>query len=246
MIRINLLETAQKKRRKRSLPSGAPAIALYVALLLLEGFLLYFWTASKEEALVAQQQLTTEAQQKLDGFKKLKEERDELATKMEEEKTQANIFGQLKNSTVGPANMFLFLAYVLTTPPLGNHAERVAQEQIGWNTQWDTDRAWFTSVTQGKDNKISLVGQAISHHDVDELLHRLRASIYLQGLRFLSAKAGKADGKGPPLIEFKIEAVLNYDPDVGKAPPEPPPDAEKKGNKDRKKGSEAGPAKGKG
>ncbi|MBM4352959.1 MAG: PilN domain-containing protein [Deltaproteobacteria bacterium] len=243
MIRINLLETAQKKRRKRALPSGAPAIGLYVGLLLLEGFLLYYWTVTKEDALAAQTQLTTEAQEKLAGFNKLKEERDELAGKMKNDENQANIFSQLKNANVGPANMLLFLAYVLTTPPLGNHAERVAQEQIGWNTQWDPDRAWFTAISQGKDNKVTLIGQSISHHDVDELLHRLRASIYFQGLRFLSAKAGKSDGKSPPVIEFKIEAVLNYDPEVGKQPPEPPPG---EGNKDKKKGSKPDPATGKG
>jgi len=217
MIRINLLETAEKKRRrKRQLPSGAPVIAIYVVLLLLEGFLLFYWAGVTDVALAAQTQQTEEAEIKLAGFNKLKEERDELKTKMDEEGQQAAIFQELADSTVGPSNMLLYLAYMLTTPPLANHAERVVQEQIGWNTQWDPDRAWFTSLREGKDNKVTITGLAISHHDTDEVLKRLKASIYLQGVHFVSAKMEKGEGDRPSLVKFKIEAFLNYDPDIGK------------------------------
>jgi hypothetical protein len=218
MIRINLLETAERKRRRRkaALPSGTPAIALYVVLLLIEGFLLYYWTLTKDDALVAQTEITNEAKVKLEGFNKLKAERDELKSKMDQEEQQAELFEQIHKSTVGPPNMLLFLAYMLTQPPLANHAERVVQEQIGWNTQWDPDRAWFTSLKEEKDGKVTLSGEAISHHDTDEVLNRLKASIYFQGVHFVSAKVTKAERDRPPLIEFKIEAYLNYDPNVGK------------------------------
>ena len=222
MIRINLLETAGKKRRKkRELPTGAPIIAIYVVLLALEGFLLFYWSGLKDEALAAQMKLTVEAQKKVEGFKQLKTERDELQGKMDEEKMQADLFKELRNATVGPGNTLLYLAYMLTTPPLENHAERVVQEQIGWDTQWDPDRAWFTTVKESKERELTISGQAISHHDTDEVLKRIKSSIYFQGVHFVSAKVGKGQGvDAVNLVEFKILAFLNYNPDVGKTTPE--------------------------
>lgn len=220
MIRINLLETAEKKRRrKRQIPSGTPVIILYAVMLLLEGFLLYYWSGVKDQALAAQIQQTQDAQLKLDGFQKLKAERDELQTKMDEERTQADIFAGLHNATIGPGNMLMYLTYLLTVPPLENHGERVAQEQIGWNTQWDPDRAWFTTIKQSKDDKLLITGEAVSHHDTDEILRRIKSSVYFQGVHFVSAKVGKKAGEGQKsLIEFRIEAYLNYDLNVGKEP----------------------------
>jgi len=217
MIRINLLETAQKKkRRKRALPSGTAAVALFIVILLVEGLLLFYWSTVKNDTLTAQTQLTTEAQQKLDGFKKLKTEKEELQKKMTEEKQQADIFTQLHSNTIGPGNMLLFLSYMLTSPPLENHSERVVQEQIGWDTQWDPDRAWFTSLKEGKERDFVMTGSAVSQHDTDEVLRRLKSSIYFQGVTLESAKVSKAERDRPALIEFRIKGYLNYDENVGK------------------------------
>ena len=227
MIRINLLETAEKKRRrKREIPSGAPIIGLYILLLFLEGFLLYYWSTLKEDQLRVQQVQLLESQKTLDGFQKLTAERDELAGKMEEEKQQAEIFEQLNAATVGPANMLMYLAYALTTPPLENHAERVVQEQVGWNTQWDPDRAWFTSIREDSKKEMSLVGLAISHHDTDEVLRRGKDCIYFQAVQFKNAKiqTNKTTG-GQTLVEFRLTAAVNYDLNVGK-------DSDKKDGKD--------------
>ena len=218
MIRINLLETSEKKRRrKREIPSGAPIIGLYVLLLLLEGFLLYYWSTLKEDQLRVQQGQLLEAQKKLEGFQKLTAERDELAGKMDEEKQQAEIFEQLNAATVGPANLLMYLAYSLTTPPLENHAERVVQEQVGWNTQWDPDRAWFTSIREDSKQELTLVGMAISHHDTDEVLRRVKDCIYFQAVQFKNAKvqSNKTTG-GQSLVEFRLTAAVNYDLNVGK------------------------------
>ena len=216
MIRINLLETAEKKRKRRKMPSGAPVVALYVMLLVLEGLLLYYWSTVKDDALTAQVKQTQEAQAKLDDLKKLKEQKDELEKKMKEEEKQAAIFDKLRHATVGPSNLLLYLSYSLSTPPLANHAERVVQEQIGWDTRWDPDRAWFGEIKEGKEGKITIIGQAVSHHDTDEVLKRLKTCIYLQNVRFVSAKLKKGSKKGHSLVDFKIDAYVNYDPNVGK------------------------------
>ncbi len=226
MIRINLLETAEKRRRrKRQIPSGAPIVALYVVLLIMEGVLLFYWSTVKDETLQAQKKIQMEAQAQLDGFTKLKSERDELAQKMAEEEQQAKIFETLNASTVGPANMLLYLSYMLTTPPVSNLAERVVQEQIGWNKssskeepQWDPDRAWVTSFKEGMGKDVIVQGLAVSHHDTDEFFKRLKSTIYFQNVHFISAKVGKRlNQKGSnSLIEFKIQAFINYNLDVGK------------------------------
>ena len=229
MIRINLLETAEKKRKRRKMPSGAPVVALYVMLLVLEGLLLYYWSTVKDDALTVQVKQTQEAQAELDDLKKLKEQKDELEKKMKEEEKQATIFDKLRDATVGPSNLLLYFSYVLSTPPLANHAERVVQEQIGWDTRWDPDRAWFGEVKQGKEGKVVITGQAVSHHDTDEVLKRLKTCIYLQNVRFVSAKLKKGDKTGRQLVDFKIDAYVNYDPAVGKEK-----DKDKKGKKGKK------------
>jgi Tfp pilus assembly protein PilN len=216
MIRINLLESSARKKKRLAVPTGAPVVAIYVLVLLLEGLLLFYWSTVKDDELAAQTALAQEAQAKVQELKKLKDQRDELQKKIEEEQKQAGVFDKLRNKTVGPANLILYLSYALTVPPLSNHAERVVQEQIGWDTRWDPDRAWFTDIKEGADGVILLSGQAISHHDTDEVLKRLRATVHLQDVRFVSAKATTKDKTGPAVIDFKIQAVLNYNPDVGK------------------------------
>lgn len=217
MIKINLLETAEKKkRRKRALPSGTGAVALFVALLLVEGLLLFYWASVKNEMLADQAKLTADAQAKLDGFKKLKAEKEELEKKMKEEKQQADIFTQLHSRTIGPGNMLLFLSYMLTTPPLENHSERVVQEQIGWDTQWDPDRAWFSTLKEGKEGSVVITGTAISQNDTDEVLKRLKSSIYFQNVTLDSARMSKGERDRPRMVDFKIRGYLNYDENVGK------------------------------
>lgn len=244
MIRINLLETAEKRRRrKKRIPSGTPIVALYVVLLLIEGVLLFYWSTLKDDAMATHMKITAEAQTQLDGFKKLKEERDELATKMAEEKQQAKIFDDLNAGTVGPANMLLYLSYMLTTPPLANHAERVIQEQIGWNNevnakeaQWDPDRAWLTSFKESSERQVIIEGTAVSHHDTDEFFKRLKSTVYFQNVHFVSARVAKQRRGNAKLVSFELRALLNYDLNVGKEEAASE-DGDGKGKKNEKPGA---------
>ena len=72
-------------------------------------------------------------------------------------------------------------------------------------------------------------GEAISHHDTDEVLRRLRTCIYLQGVRFVSAKLEKKEKEAAPRVQFTIEAYLNWNPNVGKEAPKKDKEADKKG-----------------
>ena len=254
MIRINLLESSEKRRKKRKMPTGAPVVAIYVLVLVLEGLLLFYWSKVKDDDLVLQKQMTEEVKVKLDDIQKLKEQKDELEKKMQDEGKQAAVFEKLRFKTLGPSNLLLYLSYALSVPPLANHSERVVQEQIGWDTRWDPDRAWFTEIKEANDQRLMISGQAISHHDTDEVLKRLRSTVYLQGVRFISAKSVKKSDKGAPeLVEFKIEGILNYNPDVGKEPPGAGKDADKAGGakgsdkagKDAASGKAAGDSKAK-
>jgi len=240
MIRINLLESSDKRKKKKKVPTGAPVVAIYILVLVLEGLLLFYWSTVKDDDLVLQKKMTEEVKAKLDDLQKLKGEKDELEKKMQDEAKQAAVFDKLRFKTLGPSNLMLYLSYSLSVPPLANHSERVVQEQIGWDTRWDPDRAWFTEIREQTDQRVLISGQAISHHDTDEILKRLRTTTYLQNVRFISAKSIKKAGgekNAPDLIEFKIEAVLNYNPDVGKEP---------EAGKDAGKGDKKGDGKGSG
>lgn len=233
MIRINLLESASKKRKKMKMPTGAPVVALYVLMLVLEVLLLYYWSTIKDDALAQASVRTAELTKQVEELKQLKAQIESLEAEMNEAEQQAAIFENLHNSTVGPANLLIYLSYMLSNPPLENHAERVAQEQIGWDTKWDPDRAWFTEMKESKEGKMMFVGRAISHYDTDEILRRLKTTVYLQGVHFVSAKVTRADKSGNALIDFKIEAFLNFDPEVGKKKeaPKKKKDAGKPGDK---------------
>lgn len=216
MIRINLLESASKKRKKMKLPTGAPVVALYVMLLVLECLLLYYWSTIKDDVLVQASAQTKEVQAKVEDLKALKAQIESLEKEMKEAEQQAQIFQNLHNATVGPSNLLIYLSYMLSVPKQESHAERVAQEQIGWDTKWDPDRAWFTEMKETKEGKVTFTGRAISHYDTDEILRRLKTTVFLQGVHFVSAKVTRNDKSGNNLVDFKIDAFLNYDPEVGK------------------------------
>ncbi len=217
MIRINLLAPAETKKKKRQLSAGGSYGAILILVLVLEILGLYYWGDSKS-AIVADK---TRALQKIEGeikkFTDLKKQQDDLEVKISQEQQQAEIFKKLKAGRVGPGNTLLYLSYILTRPALENRDERVIQEQLGWNTGWDTDRAWFTSIKRSSGVTVDIQGKALTHKDTDEVLKRLRCSIYLQNLQLVSSTQGRASRKSTNvLIDFTFRADLNFDINVGK------------------------------
>ncbi len=212
MIRINLLDT-RKKRRKDKMPTGAPIVLLGVLLLLGEGLGLFYWMTSREQILAAQRSLTQEEKQRAGAFSALQKEVKELQEAVATSEEQAAIFRKLNPTSTGTARMLLYLNYILTVPPTGSQELAVHQE-IGWNTDWDPRRSWFVEVREYEDGTVSLVGNAIDFSDADEVYKRVSDSVYFLSARLVGADRQKA-GKGKAgLVEFRIEATLNYNTDV--------------------------------
>lgn len=245
MIRINLLDSSKKKQRKLAVPSGAPVLLIYILLLGLEILLLLYWAEVKDQALQTQKGMTKDAAAKVDTIAKEKKEKEELKKLMEGEETKAKIFDTLRNGQVGPGNLMAYLAYSLSTPPLSALDERQTHEQVGWNPQWNPDHAWLTKIVEGKGNRVLIAGQAISHEDFNEVFKRFSACIYLQDIRLEEAgfkRNAKGRDKGAEVLEFEIDAQLNYDPEAGKKEPETPQEAKPA---DKKAAKAADSAKGK-
>lgn len=237
MIRINLLDSSKKKQRKLAVPSGAPVLLIYILLLGLEILLLLYWAEVKDQALQTQQGMTKDATAKVEAIAKEKKEKEELKKLMDAEETKAKIFDTLRNGQVGPGNLMAYLAYSMSTPPLSALDERQTHEQVGWNPQWNPDNAWLTKIEEDKENRILISGKAISHDDFNEVFKRFSACIYLQDIRLDEAgfkKTSRGRDKGAEVLEFEIDAQLNYDPEVGKKAPEAPAEAKPEEKKDAK------------
>jgi hypothetical protein len=217
MIRINLLH-GDKKKAKKVAGSNSSLGAMIVRVLVLEIMGLYYWGQVKSSALEEQQKILTQAEKELKETAELKKQQEELQLKIDEQETQNQIFETLKNGRVGGANLLLYMSYMLTKPSLESRDERVVQEQLGWTTGWDTERAWFNGIKNSGRGSIVISGEALTHKDTDEVLKRLRACIYLQNLRLVVSVKKINREESPETIAFRFEAVLNYDPNVGKDP----------------------------
>jgi len=218
MIRINLLSPAEAKGKKRQLSASGSYGAILILVLVLEILGLYYWGDSKTAILDDKSRAVKKIEAEISKFKALKQQQTDLETKIDQEKMQTDIFTELKAGRVGPGNMLLYLSYILTRPPLENRDERVIQEQLHWDTGWDTDRAWFSTIRKsGKGVEIS--GKAITHKDTDEILKRLRCSVYLQKLQLISSARSRSKAgtdRAVSLIDFAFQAELNFDINVGK------------------------------
>ncbi len=217
MIRINLLSPAETKKKKRQISASGSYGAILVLVLVLEVLGLYYWGDSKAVILEDKVRAVQKLEVEIKKFNDIKKQQEDLKIKIDLEQQQTEIFSRLKAGRVGPANMLLYLSYILTRPPLENREERVIQEQLGWNTGWDTERAWFTTIQRSGGNSVGIVGNALTHKDTDEVLKRLRCSIYLQNLRLISSTRGKnRASKDVSVINFHFKADLNFDINVGK------------------------------
>ncbi len=240
MIRINLLAPAETKKKKRQISAGGSYGAILILVLVLEVLGLYYWGDSKSAVLHDKSQAVGKVENEIKKYTDLKKQQQDLENKIAQEEQQTQIFSKLKAGRVGPGNMLLYLSYILTRPPLENRDERVIQEQLGWNTGWDTDRAWFTAVKRSGSG-VEIIGKALSHRDTDEVLKRLRCSIYLQNLQLVKSVQGKADKKrNIKVIDFSFKADLNFDINIGKTEAEPGDEHDKKKQKARQSAKKKG------
>lgn len=222
MIRINLLDSSKKKTTKAKVPTGAPMFLLYILLLVLEGLLLYYWSEVKTEALTTQKRLTTEAKAKVEAIAGKKKEMEAKKAKVDAEKAKTGVFDKLHLGRVAMYNVLSYMSFILTPDEITSDFE---QEPLNWDVRWDTDRAWFTNVTENKDGDLLISGQAISQQDVIEVYNRLNACIYLQDLNIVKSVRKIRDnrkGNSEELYDFTLMAALNHNPEIGKKGPAEP------------------------
>lgn len=231
MIRINLIGQAKGKRKAGRGPSiSLPqipnvGILLFVLLLVVEGAVFYTWQnsasaeANKLNSRLAVRKLELEALTKTKGdIKALKEETDKLVA-------QKRLFEELFADKVGPANALTFLSFILhpRDETTTSADELKAMEAAGWRVSWDAKRAWITTLRE-REGEVTIIGEAMGHEDVAELLRRMESSPYFRNPR-LAYQEVKKDERigGVPFVEFKIEASLVY-LIVPARKPEPPPE----------------------
>lgn len=215
MIRINLL-AREKRKKKKEVGSKGSWGAIFVVVLVMEILGLYFWGQAEQGRLDEKSRVLQKLETELKEFESLTKQQQELQTKIDEEENQAKIFETLKNGRIGAANLLLYLSYILTKPAVENRDERVVQEQLGWTSGWDTERAWFTALKNSGKGSLVISGEALTHKDTDEVLKRLRCTVYFQGLRLVHSTKKRSREAAPDIIAFQFEATINYDPEAGK------------------------------
>mgnify|MGYP006865030892 CR=1 FL=1 len=217
MIRINLLDSSDIKKRKRQTSSASSFSAFFILLFVVEILGLYYWGDSKTAELEKYQKSLTSSQASLNRLKGMARKKEGLEKELETIQKQAYAFSALDHGRTGPSNMLLFLSYILT--PESSRVARGKQEEIDWNTGWDTDRGWFTGIKDRKEGGIVIEGEALTFGDMYEIFQRLKSSIYFQELTLLGSKQKKKHGKKSKAqsVEFRFGAYMNYDVDPSAA-----------------------------
>ena len=224
MIKINLLAAREKKSGGGG---GRSVLLLFLVLLLAEGAGLWVWYDSVATREASEKAKVKDLEAKVAELNKVKVKMEEREQNKATLAKQNIVFEELKYDKAGPANMLLFLTYVMTRKEdnVYNQEEIKAQEDAGWDMSWDPDRLWITNFEE-KERDVTIRGQAISHEDVAQFYTRLSSSIYFYEVQPQVQERKFNSQLDIKYVEFKVEARLNYDtegvPVAVKAPPPPP------------------------
>ena len=216
MIRINLLPTRSKTKRKKAGPSVAsaarPLILLGVLIFAAGMVSMYMWYEQLEAENVKERTKTSDLKKKVDELEKVKVTMEERERSQKILAQQNFIFDELKYDKIGPPNALLFLSYVLskTEDNSFNAQELQSQEDNGWNVSWDPARLWITSFQEEEDT-IEINGEAMAHEDVTEFYRRLESSIYFYDVAPDVQELQVNDAINLRYVSFKVVCKLNYD-----------------------------------
>ncbi|GMV38379.1 MAG: hypothetical protein AMXMBFR64_00950 [Myxococcales bacterium] len=220
MIKINLLAAKTRK----PVTGGRSVLALFLLLLLAEGAGLYVWYDAVDERVKAENAKIKDLEEKVAELNKVKAKMEEREQNKATLAKQNIVFEELKYDKAGPANMLLFLTYVVTKKEdnVYNQEEIKAQEDAGWDMSWDPDRLWITSFDE-KDKEVSIKGRAISHEDVAQFYSRLSSSVYFYDVQPQVQERKFNTDLDVKFVEFAVDAKANYDtegvPQVAAAAP---------------------------
>ncbi len=212
MIRINLIGTPKKRRRGLGL-SAVPNVGILFFLMLLigEGALLFSWHADASEAARSAEQKVALHKVELEGLKQTKGEIDKLQTEVNQLQKQALMFEELTARRRGPVDALTYLSFALSKRVAGEtaRADERALEAAGWRVSWNPQRAWFKSIRE-KDGESTIIGEAIDHEDVAEVLRRLESSAYFREVKLVYQERKHDEYLNADYIDFKIKASLIY------------------------------------
>ncbi|MSP92405.1 MAG: hypothetical protein EXR79_11490 [Myxococcales bacterium] len=218
MIRVNLIGS-DKGQKRRSAGAGLVlpqvpnvGILLFVLGLVLEVAVIYSWHTSAAEAADRAQSRQALKRAELD----ILTDRGKSITALQEEvkklQSTETIFEELFADKAGPVLALSYLAFILHPR---NEAEAPAEtlkalEAAGWRVAWDTTRAWFLTLRESA-GEVTLVGQALAHEDVAEVVRRLESSPFFREVR-LEFQLVKEDSRfdKAQFVEFTIKAAMIY------------------------------------
>ena len=212
MIRINLL-AVREHRKKRE---GRQVLLLFILLLTAEvlGVNHYATQINTERTKVNTEvrELNSEVAVHRTAESKYKE----LDAEIQGLEAQAGVFENLKDQRSGPANLLLYMAYVLTPRKLGSEQLTLTSpkelsdlERIGWNINWDSNTVWLHSLDIG-DGEMNCKGAAMSHEDVAEFSKRLESGVFFPGVE-PEAQSQKYDRDlGFTTVLYELRSKVNF------------------------------------
>lgn len=215
MIKINLLQVSQGKRKsatdaqgEKSLLIGAAVVALCA---LLAWVLIHRPYVSKVDKQKTVNKKLKDANEKI---KTATKNFDKLKKELEASERQAQSIKDLNNSRATPAWLLHELSRILTR---GQSPSITAEKQeqmdnnpnLRWQSSWDPKHIWLTGFDE-KNGTFEMTGAAQSDGDVTQLAHRLDASMFFENVQPMSSSLKSSRNSGSNYYEFKIKGKVRY------------------------------------
>ena len=212
MIRINLLP---QKRRVERQEGGQAWLAIVLLLLLAEVAGFFVWHGQLAEQLEAKRRENQELEAQIDQSKRAVANHAEVKKKLGELRAREDAIQQLQAGRTGPSAVLLELARVMTP----GRGPSVAPERLNqirrdnplsvYNASWDPRRLWISKYVE-KNRSVRLDGSARNGEDVSELARRLNLSDFFRDVKLLPGEKAKDKETGLQLVNFQLEAQVQY------------------------------------
>lgn len=213
MIRINLLP--QKRKRAERSEASQLWLAVVMVLLLAEVAGLFVFHGFKSEELADQQRKNAALQGQIDQSRRSVANHAEVTAKLAQLRAREEAIAKLQSARSGPTAVLLELARIMT-PGRGPSVDpdRLAQLRRDnplavFNPTWDARRLWLLRFVE-EQRKVRLEGLARDGEDVSELARRMNLSSYFSDVKLLPAKRQIDQKTGIELVNFSLEAKVNY------------------------------------
>lgn len=212
MIKINLLPQQRRVERQEG---SQVWLAVILVLLLAEVAGFFVWHAQLAEDLERQRRTNKELEAQIDQSKRAVANHGEVLKKLEELRARESAIDELQKARTGPTAVLLELARLLT-PGRGPSVSPDKLAQIRrdnpnsvYNSGWDPRRLWITAYVE-KNRSVRLDGSARNGEDVSELARRMNISDYFTEVTLLPGQKSKDKASGLQLVDFQLEAKVQY------------------------------------